>query len=142
MISDTLAKAAQVERSAPVANANAVRTSKTWKVDKDKKRILSQFIDDKEALEQGVYFYLHSHNKTTFIHGDAFGAAFSDLYGKSMELVKALVPTRVQECLIWDERIAGVSDFEFEEVDPRVLKVSFNISSIYGDFEQEVEIAI
>lgn len=135
MISETLKYASNV---APEDLALKIRTSKTWKLDKIKKRVTNELIDEKEALKQAVFIHLSIENQSSFIHTDGFGVQMAQFYGMNRDLAKAKLPDAIKDALAWDERILDVSEFEFEDLDKNKLKVSFQVSSCYGDFGEEV----
>ncbi len=127
---------------APEDLAVKIRTSKTWKLDKKKKRVVSEFIDGAEALHQAVFLHLSIENKSTYIHTDGFGAKMNQFVGMDRDLVKAKLPDVIKDALAWDERVFNVTDFEFEDIDKNKLRVGFNISSCYGELEEEVIIDV
>lgn len=127
---------------APEDLAPKVRTSKTWKLDKKKKRVVSEFIDGKEAVKQAVFLHLSIENKSAFIHTNGFGAKMNQFIGMDMDLVIAKLPDVVKDALAWDERIFNVTDFEFEKIDRNKLKVTFLITSCFGEFDMEVVVDV
>ena len=140
MISETLRNASFID---PEDLKLKIRTSKTWKLDKDKKRVTSEFIDELEAVKQATFIHLSIENKSSYIHTDGFGVKFQQFYGMPIDLVMAKLPGVVKDALAWDERILNVSDFEFEKVDHnRILKFSCLITSCYGDFTYEGQVNV
>lgn len=137
MIPEALKYASNV---APENLSLKIRTSKTWKLDKKNKRVTSEMIDEEEALRQAVFLHLSIENLSAYIHTDGFGAKMAQFVGKDHDLVKAKLPDVIKDALAWDERVFNVTDFRFEDIDKRKIKVSFNISSCYGDIEEEVVI--
>lgn len=140
MLSETLRNASYIK---PEDLSLKIRTSKTWKLDHDKKRVTNEYIDELEATKQAVFMHLNIENRSTFIHTDGFGVKFQQFYGKDIELVKAKLPDVVKEALAWDERVLNVSDFEYEELDHnRILKFSCQITSCFGDFTYKGQINV
>ncbi len=140
MISETLRNASFID---PEDLKLKIRTSKTWKLDKDKKRVTSEFIDELEAVKQATFIHLSIENKSSYIHTDGFGVKFQQFYGMPIDLVMAKLPGVVKDALAWDERILNVSDFEFEKVDHnRILRFSCLITSCYGDFTYEGQVNV
>jgi hypothetical protein len=65
-----------------------------------------------------------------------YGLKTIDLIGKPVRYVMAVIPKRISETLVRDDRITSVSDFEFD-VSGNKLAVKFIVHSIYGDVEGE-----
>lgn len=93
-------------------------------------------IDGVEALKQSVRLMLCIEPDKYIIYPYTYGASTLDLIGKPVYYVMAVIPDRIKETLLTDNRITDVSDFEFE-VDNNKLHVKFVITSIYGTFEEE-----
>ena len=51
------------------------------------------------------------------------------------------MPAMLEEALLYDERVTGVSDFSYEIISHDSVHVSFTASTIYGDIEIEGAIA-
>lgn len=140
MISEALLNASYIE---PEDIDFQIRTSKTWKLDKDKKRVTNELIDELEAVKQATFLHLGIENKSGFIHTAGFGVRFQQFYGKNIDYVITRLPNVVKDALAWDERIIDVSDFEFEKLDhDRILKFSCLITSYYGEFTYEGQINV
>ena len=98
--------------------------------------IISGTIDGLAALQQSIYLMLSIESDQYIIYPYTYGLQTIDLYGKPKEYVIAILPERITNVLLSDDRITGVSDFEFE-VDGRKLTIKFTVHSIYGDIDDE-----
>lgn len=89
-------------------------------------------IDDLAALQQTIYLMLSTEADQYLIYSYTYGLQTVDLIGKPIHYVMAVLPIRIKETLMSDDRITDVSDFEFE-MDKRKLKIRFRIQTIYGE---------
>lgn len=93
-------------------------------------------IDGLDALRQSINLVLTIEADQYLIYPYTYGVNTLDLIGKPYYYVMAVLPDRIKETLLKDDRITDVSDFEFE-VEHNKLHVTFIITSIYGTFEEE-----
>lgn len=94
--------------------------------------IVSGKIDELEALRQSIYLMLSIEADQYLIYPYTYGITTLDLIGKPMHYVMAVLPTRIKETLLSDNRITDVSDFEFQ-MNKNKLMVQFRIQTIYGE---------
>lgn len=106
-----------------------IDTTRTYKIIEDS---LSGYIDNLEALKQSIYKVLSTEKYTYPIYSFDYGIELESLMGKDPNYVKIELKRRIEECLLEDERIEGVSDFEFTQ-EGDCLYCSFNVVSIYGE---------
>ena len=93
-------------------------------------------IDKLEAIRQSVYLTLSVEADKYIIYPYTYGIRTLDLFGKPIYYVMAVIPDRIKEALLSDDRITDVSDFEFK-VNGRKLTVKFIVHTIYGNIEEE-----
>lgn len=103
------------------------------------KQMITGTIDGLEALRQSIYFMLNTERDKFIIYPYTYGLNTLDLIGKPSYYVIAVLPGRITETLLSDDRITGVSDFEFN-IDANKITVKFVIHSIYGDIEEETAV--
>lgn len=115
-----------------------IDTTRTYKIIEDS---LSGYIDNLEALKQSIYKVLSTEKYTYPIYSFDYGIELESLIGKDPNYVKIELKRRIEECLLEDERIEGVSDFEFTQ-DGDCLYCSFNVVSIYGEISITEEVDI
>lgn len=119
------------------------RISKTWKLDHNKNRILTQFIDGVEAVAQDIWAMLTVEKKGWDIHTDSYGSRLPELYGLSMSDIKSRLESYVRQTLTQDERITGVSNFEVVFRDNgriAIIEFTFSCAEGIGDLSMEVEL--
>lgn len=75
---------------------------------------------------------------------DAFNEGFTtfDLYGEPVTWVCPELERRISEALAIDERITGVTDFEFDLTVKGVVHAYFTVKTIYGDIKAEKGVKI
>jgi hypothetical protein len=81
--------------------------SRSWYVDQRRKRILRR-TDELEAIEQAVHKRLATERYTSVIYSGSYGVEFTQLIGKPMPYVEAVIQQLLEEALFQDDRIKGV----------------------------------
>ena len=110
--------------------------TKTFGIHKTDAKRMAGMVDDLKALEQHIYLTLRVDADKFIIYPYTYGIRTLDLFGKPYHYVMAVIPERIKEALITDDRIIDVSNFEFE-IDTNRLTVRFVVYSIYGELEEE-----
>ncbi|SHO48148.1 DUF2634 domain-containing protein [Anaerocolumna xylanovorans] len=113
-----------------------VQSSRTYGLYPDK---IQGYITDADAVWQAVYKMLNTEKYEYPIYSFDYGIALEDLIGKDPDYVVIEIERRISECLLSDERISDVTDFEFEENGDE-LHISFLVKSIYGDLNVTKEV--
>lgn len=98
--------------------------------------IVGGMVDDLTALKQSIYLRLSTEADQCIIYPYTYGIYTIDLIGKPSYYVMAVIPDRIKEALLSDDRITNVSDFEFD-VSGNKVHVKFVVNTIYGNIEQE-----
>ena len=91
------------------------------------------------AVKQTVLNILNTERYAYQIYSRNYGVSFSDLIGKDRDFVRATFPERVKDALSIDDRIQGARNFNFTFTGANCV-VTFDVDTVYGTFEQEVEI--
>lgn len=104
-------------------------------------RIL-EMTDGLEAMIQAVDKILKTDRFTYPIYDDQYGNDLSELFGKDFEYAKVEVKRMLKEALEADERVTDVVVNSIEHTDPTSLTVMGIVTTIYGDFPLESEVAI
>lgn len=95
--------------------------------------------DGLDALKQNIRLMLSIEADQYIIYPYTYGVSTLDLIGKPYYYVMAVLPDRIKETLMSDDRVTGVSDFEFN-VQKNKLGVKFVVHSIYGEVEGKTEV--
>ena len=119
-----------------ISNIEIVKDpSLSYRLDIDKERV-GKYVDNIESIKQSIYKILSTERYTYIAYDWQYGIELNDLIGQSKSLVKAVLPDRIKEALLVDDRIEDVLDFSFEDISKTELVVTFNVK-LY-DFEQMV----
>lgn len=102
-----------------------------------KDNIINGYVDEIEAIRQTVYKILNTERYEYIIYSWNYGIELSDLIGEPVGYVCAELERRITEALTQDDRINSVDNFEFDYSEKNIVKVSFNVNTIYGSFETE-----
>ncbi len=94
--------------------------------------------DGLEAMRQAVDIILQNERFQWQIYDSNFGTELNDLPGEEIEYIMSELPRRIEEAFSVDSRILSVDDWEFQEKENGVLKVSFNVTTVYGTISREV----
>jgi hypothetical protein len=94
--------------------------------------IISGKVDELDALRQAIYLRLSIESDQHIIYPYTYGLQTLDLIGKPVYYVAAIIPDRIKETLLDDDRITDVTDFEFD-VNKDKLTVKFVVHTIYGE---------
>ena len=98
-------------------------------------------VEGLEAVKQAIYFILNTERYEHLIYSWEYGVEFADLIGRSYTFVIPEIERRITEALTQDDRISGVSDFEFEKIKTG-LHVTFKVATNFGDVESEVNVNV
>ena len=97
------------------------------------RRLVRGHTDELKAMEQAVYKILFTERYRYIIYSGNYGIELSDLFGQPVSYVCPELERRITEALIWDDRIEGVDDFEFDTSKKGVVAVSFTVHTVFGD---------
>ena len=109
--------------------------SLSYKLDLEKERV-RKYVDGIESIKQAIYKILSTERYTYTAYDWQYGIELNDLIGQSKSLIKAVLPDRIKEALLVDDRIEDVLDFSFEDISKTELSVTFKVK-LY-DFQQMV----
>ncbi|MGX4583374.1 DUF2634 domain-containing protein [Paenibacillus chitinolyticus] len=112
--------------------------SRTFRIDFATKRIIGM-TDGLEAIKQTVFNILSTERYEYLIHSFDYGSELAGLAGADPLMLQSELKRRVTEALTQDDRITGVSDFQFDFHDDEGL-INFRVYTIYGVFDGEKEV--
>lgn len=115
---------------------NLVEANKTYKMSTDK---IQGFAEEIIALKQAIYKVLNTEKYEYPIYGFSYGIELESLIGKDVSYVKIELKRRIRECLLEDNRITNVDNFEFS-VSGDELTCNFYVYSIYGEITISKEV--
>ncbi len=106
-----------------------IEVTKSYKILPDKTQ---GYINNIEAIQQAIYKVLSTEKYEYPIYSFNYGIELENLIGKDAIYVKIEMKRRIQECLLQDERIKSVDNFQFTVTGDEIL-CTFDVSSIYGN---------
>ena len=106
-----------------------MNTSKTYKLTETN---IQGFVDGLDALKQAIYKVLNTEKYEYPIYSFSYGIELESLIGKDAAYVKVELKRRIQECLLQDDRIESVDNFDFVVNGDQIL-CTFDVTSIYGE---------
>lgn len=107
----------------------SIETSRTYKIIGNR---IQGYTDGLEALKQAIYKVLSTERYEYPIYSFNYGIELESLIGKDPIYVQVELKRRIRECLLKDDRITEVDNFQFE-VHGDEIKCTFDVHSIYGD---------
>lgn len=110
--------------------------SKTYFIDIENDK-MKGITDGLEALKQAIYLILSIQRYDYIIYSWNYGIELKDLFGKPTTYACAVLPSRIKQALMQDDRIQNVYDFVTRAKGETVF-VKFTVDSVFGVFEQEV----
>lgn len=123
----------------------ALLSSKTYKLDLDKKRITG-YIDREEAIKQYIQKLLMTERVTYSVYGTEeginYGVELQRFIGQNISFIKSDIERTISEALLQDERILQVTDFVIGELNRDMLDVSFTVSTVFGTVEINKEVFV
>lgn len=114
-----------------------IETSKTYS--NNGETISATKIDGLEAVKVAILKRLTTEQYDCPIYSFEYGIQTYDLLGKDSDYVIPELKRRIEECLLKDERITGVSDFDYKQTGDSIL-MTFTVATIYGHIEANKEV--
>ena len=126
--------------AAQVRTGENVQISDTYQMQIKKERIKGA-VTGLDAIAQACYKVINTKRYTYPIYSWSYGIELQDLFDKPIPYVFAVLPQRITDALMQDDRITNVSDFELSHEDGNVL-CKFKVETIYGTLELQKEVAL
>ncbi len=115
--------------------ASQQETSDSYRMQISNERIRGT-VSEREALAQACYKVLNTERYAYVIYSWNYGIELKDLFGKPIPYVFAVLPDRIKDCLIQDDRVKSVDSFQLSHNKGDVL-CKFTVHSTFGDLELE-----
>lgn len=100
------------------------------------------YTDGLEAVKQAIYKIIMTERYQYVIYSWNYGIELQDLFGEPVTYVCPELKRRIQEALLWDDRILQVDNFQFDFPKKGVVHVSFTAHTIFGDAQGEREVNV
>ncbi len=129
----------QTAAAAPTASAGR-QSSRTWRLDWASGRLRGE-VDDREAAEQAIKVLMNVERFRWQIFAPETGVQWDGLVGQSPDYVAAQAGRRVEEALLMDDRVTGVSQ-KACQIEGDALTVELVVQTVYGDVETQLEVQL
>lgn len=93
-----------------------------------------------DAIRQAVHHILACERYSNPIYGDDYGVELNKYIGSSLEYIKSTIYTTLKEALTQDDRITDVSVLSVEKPSVDSCTIIFEVTTIYGKQQGELEI--
>ncbi|WP_107841215.1 DUF2634 domain-containing protein [Metasolibacillus meyeri] len=117
-----------------------VQTSRTYKIDFDKKRIVG-YVDGREAVKQFIMKVLDTERYEYLIYSWDYGAEMARLFGQPIPYIYSELKRLITEALTQDNRIESVDAFSFSHYKNKV-HVQMTVHTVFGPIEVEREVTV
>lgn len=116
-------------------------SSFTYRMNIEDERIIGN-VDGVEALKQAIYKCINT--EPDYIIYRNYGVKKKDLFGKQKEFAYVKLCKRIEEALLFDDRINRIYNFFYQkDKSPSdELCMSFSVDSIYGTIDMEEMVSI
>lgn len=98
-------------------------------------------VDDLDSIIQAIYLILNTERYNYNSYSWDYGVELVDLIGQPLPYVTVILPKRIEDALLQDDRISGVRDFTFKR-DKNKLYTTFTVVTTLGDIPSELEVII
>lgn len=114
--------------------------SLTWFINKDSNRIQGE-VDNLEAVRQSVEIILNVERFRWQIYSPNSGMQWDGLLGQNPGYVASEVQRRIKDALSVDERVLGISNFEYT-MEGDSMTCSLTVNTVYGQTQTTVEVIL
>ena len=114
--------------------------SLSWYINKETNRIEGT-VDGQAAVRQAVEIILNVERFRWQIYRPYSGIEWDGLIGQDPGYVGAELQRRVIDALTVDDRVTGISDYDYT-VDGSSLSAVFTVNTVYGSIAESVEVPL
>lgn len=114
--------------------------SLSWYLNKETNRIEGT-VDGQAAVRQAVEIILNVERFRWQIYRPYSGMEWDGLIGQDPGYVGAELQRRVIDALTVDDRVTGISDYDYT-VDGSSLSAVFTVNTVYGSIAESVEVSL
>ncbi len=117
-----------------------MKPSKDFKLDY-KSMTVHGNVTDLDEIRQNEKLALATPRLMYLIYSADYGSEIQDLIGKDYDYVLGRIRTAITECLMVDDRITSVDNFEITK-NGEYLDVSFTIHTLFGDIDEKERLSV
>lgn len=114
--------------------------SLTWYINKETNRIQGE-TDNLQAVQQAVEVILNVERFRWQIYSPNSGMQWDGLLGQNPGYVASEVQRRIKDALSVDERVLGISNFEYT-MNGDAMTCSLTVNTVYGQAKTTVEVML
>lgn len=114
--------------------------SLTWYINKQTNRIQGE-TDNLQAVQQAVEIILNVERFRWQIYSPNSGMQWDGLIGQNPGYVASEVQRRIRDALSVDERVLGISDFQYA-MNGNAMTCSLTVNTVYGQTQNTVEVIL
>lgn len=114
--------------------------SLSWYINKETNRIEGT-VDGQAAVRQAVEIILNVERFRWQIYRPHSGMEWAGLIGQDPGYVGAELQRRVIDALTVDDRVTGISDYDYT-VDGSSLSAVFTVNTVYGSIAESLEVPL
>ena len=126
----TLPQTTGLEALEPIAIS--VLPNKTYKMQIEAERIIGNTSTPLEAIEQACYKALNTERYAYAIYSWNYGIELQSLFGKPYVYAIGVLPQRISDCLLVDDRIQKVDNFDFKYSN-HIVTCTFTVTTYFGE---------
>ena len=118
--------------------------SKTYKlnINETKNDRIIGFVDKLDAIRQSVYHILSVERYAYEIYDDNYGIELEQYIGQDFDYLASTIEETLKEALLQDLRITNIFVTSIQKLDNDIAQVAFDVESIYGNLQMEVNISV
>lgn len=116
-------------------------TSDSYRMQINNERIKGT-VAEREAVAQACYKAINTERYRYVIYSWNYGIELKDLFGKPVPYVFAVLPDRIKDCLMQDDRVESVDSFQLSHDSKGSVLCKFIVHSIFGDIDMEKVVSI
>lgn len=111
-------------------------TSDSYRMQINNERIKGT-VAELEAVAQACYKAINTERYRYVIYSWNYGIELKDLFGKPIPYVFAVLPDRIRDCLLQDDRVESVDSFQLSHDNKGGVLCKFTVHSNFGDIDLE-----
>ena len=116
--------------------ADSGQATKTYKMDLSTGRVTG-YVDGTDAMRQAILKILLTERFTYLIYSWNYGIELNGVFGRSTQTLTGEARRIVQEALLADSRITGITNFSVVQLDRRTISIQFTAETIFGEIPVE-----
>lgn len=115
--------------------------TRTYKLDTRSGRIAG-FVDGQDAMLQAAEKIFRTERFAYVIYSALYGIELEPLIGAPIDFVQAVLPDRVEEAVLIDDRFTSAETLQITQVAKDSVFARVRLTSIFGDIANQVEVTI